>query len=168
MRKRCITTAALLCFVVLGCSQNGIRPMSRVGASLRRSAESRRLPSMGQRWLASLASRNGRERVELIDLNNDTPVPLNGINQADSQTISLSVTGPPTRRTHRINALPTQCQRFATTAHQSTWCTPLCKPRWEWPTVGRPGQPKRPMGCGLDSPPLIRGSALTNAERYRH
>ena len=93
MRKRCITTASLLCFVVLGCSQNGIRPMSRVGASLRRSAESRRLPSMGQRWLASLASRNGRERVELIDLNNDTPVPLTGINQADSQTISLSVSG---------------------------------------------------------------------------
>ena len=93
MRKRCITTASLLCFVVLGCSQNGIRPMSRVGASLRRSAESRRLPSMGQRWLASLASRNGRERVELIDLNNDTPVPLAGINQADSQTISLSVSG---------------------------------------------------------------------------
>ena len=93
MRKRFITTASLLCFVVLGCSQNGIRPMSRVGASLRRSAESRRLPSMGQRWLASLASRNGRERVELIDLNNDTPVPLNGINQADSQTISLSVSG---------------------------------------------------------------------------
>ncbi len=93
MRKRFITTASLLCFVVLGCSQNGIRPMSRIGASLRRSAESRRLPSMGQRWLASLASRNGRERVELIDLNNDTPVPLTGINQADSQTISLSVSG---------------------------------------------------------------------------
>ena len=93
MRKQFITTASLLCFVVLGCSQNGIRPMSRVGASLRRSAESRRLPSMGQRWLASLASRNGRERVELIDLNNDTPVPLTGINQADSQTISLSVSG---------------------------------------------------------------------------
>ena len=88
-----MTTASLLCFVVLGCSQNGIRPMSRVGASLRRSAESRRLPSMGQRWLASLASRNGRERVELIDLNNNTPVPLTGINQADSQTISLSVSG---------------------------------------------------------------------------
>ncbi len=67
--------------------------MSRVGASLRRSAESRRLPSMGQRWLATLASRNGRERVELIDLSNDTLVPLNGINQADSQTISLSVSG---------------------------------------------------------------------------
>ena len=93
MRKRFITTASLLCFVVLGCSQNGIRPMTRVGASLRRSAESRRLPSMGQRWLASLASRNGRERVELIDLNNNTPVPLTGINQADSQTISLSVSG---------------------------------------------------------------------------
>ena len=93
MRKRDLTSALLLCFLALGCSQNGIRPMSRVGASLRRSAESRRLPSMGQRWLASLASRNGRERMELIDLSNDTPVPLNGINQADSQTISLSVSG---------------------------------------------------------------------------
>ena len=93
MRRRFITSALLLCFVVFGCSQNGIRPMSRVGASLRRSAESRRLPSMGQRWLASLANRNGRERVELIDLSNDTPVPLNGIHQADSQTISLSVSG---------------------------------------------------------------------------
>ena len=93
MKKRCLTSALLLCFVALGCNQNGIRPMSRVGASLRRSAESRRLPSMGQRWLASLASRNGRERVELIDLSNDTPVPLNGINQADSQTISLSMSG---------------------------------------------------------------------------
>ena len=93
MKKRIITSALLLCFVVLGCSQNGIRPMSRIGASLRRSAESRRLPSMGQRWIASLASRNGRERVELIDLSSDIPVPLNGINQADSQTISLSVSG---------------------------------------------------------------------------
>ena len=93
MRQRSITSALLLCFVVLGCGQSGIRPMSRVGASLRRSAESRRLPSMGQRWLASLASRNGRERVELIDLSSDTPVPLNGIHQADSQTISLSVSG---------------------------------------------------------------------------
>ena len=93
MRKGFITSALLLCFVVLGCSQNGIRPMSRVGASLRRSAESRRLPSMGQHWLASLANRNGRERVELIDLSNDTPVLLNGIHQADSQTISLSVSG---------------------------------------------------------------------------
>ena len=93
MKKRVITSALLLCLVVLGCSQNGIRPMSRIGASLRRSAESRRLPSMGQRWIASLASRNGRERVELIDLSSDIPVPLNGINQADSQTISLSVSG---------------------------------------------------------------------------
>ena len=93
MKQPLMATSLLLCFLVLGCTQNGIRPMSRVGASLRRNAESRRLPSMGQRWLASLASRNGRERIELIDLNNDTPVPLNGINQADSQTISLSVSG---------------------------------------------------------------------------
>ena len=93
MRGRLITSVLLLCSAILGCSQNGIRPMSRIGASLQRTADSRRYPSMGQRWLASLASKNGRERVELVDVSSGTPVPLNGINQADSQTISLSVSG---------------------------------------------------------------------------
>lgn len=46
---------------------------------------------MGNRWLASIASRNGRERVELVDLRNGQPVPLPGINQADAQPISVSV-----------------------------------------------------------------------------
>ena len=48
---------------------------------------------MGNRWLASIASRNGRERVELVDLRNGQPVPLPGINQSDSQPISVSVSG---------------------------------------------------------------------------
>ncbi len=92
-RQPLITSALLLSALALGCSQNGIRPMARVGTALQRSADSRRHPSMGQGWLVSLASRNGRERVELIDLNTATPVPLHGLNQADSQTISLSVSG---------------------------------------------------------------------------
>ena len=46
---------------------------------------------MGNRWLASIASRNGRERVELVDLRNGQPVPLPGLNQADAQPISISV-----------------------------------------------------------------------------
>lgn len=45
----------------------------------------------GGRWLASLGQRNGRERVELIDLRSRSPVPLPGLNRADAQPISVSV-----------------------------------------------------------------------------
>ena len=43
------------------------------------------------RWLASLGQRNGRERVELIDLRSRNPVPLPGLNRADAQPISVSI-----------------------------------------------------------------------------
>ena len=45
----------------------------------------------GQRWLASLSQRGGRERVELVDLSSRRPVPLPGLNRADAQPISVSV-----------------------------------------------------------------------------
>ena len=41
--------------------------------------------------MASLGQRNGRERVELTDLRSRSPVPLPGLNRADAQPISVSV-----------------------------------------------------------------------------
>ncbi len=93
MSKWIIPSVLLMSSLIVGCRSSEIRPMSGVNRSLQQGTDSRRYPSLGQRWLASMASRNGRERVELIDLRRGTPVPLNGINQADSQTISLSVSG---------------------------------------------------------------------------
>ena len=86
-------TALLLGCCLVGCGPSGLRPERGISSALQRSSDSRRWPSMGNRWLASIASRNGRERIELVDLRNGQPVPLPGINQSDSQPISVSVSG---------------------------------------------------------------------------
>ena len=76
---------------VTGCSSPRPTPRPDLNGLLRQSVNSRRDPSLGGRWLASLGQRNGRERVELIDLRNRSPVPLPGLNRADAQPISVSV-----------------------------------------------------------------------------
>ena len=84
---------ALLFSLVLvsGCSSPKPTPRPDLNGLLRQSVNSRRDPSLGGRWLASLGQRNGRERVELIDLRSRSPVPLPGLNRADAQPISVSV-----------------------------------------------------------------------------
>ncbi|AII48470.1 hypothetical protein KR52_04820 [Synechococcus sp. KORDI-52] len=77
--------------LVTGCSSPRPTPRPDLNGLLRQSVNSRRDPSLGGRWLASLGQRNGRERVELIDLRRRSPVPLPGLNRADAQPISVSV-----------------------------------------------------------------------------
>ena len=90
---------ALICSLVLvtGCSSPRPTPRPDLNGMLRQSMNSRRDPSLGGRWLASLGQRNGRERVELIDLRDRSPVPLPGLNRADAQPISVSVSADGTR-----------------------------------------------------------------------
>ena len=76
---------------VTGCSSSRPTPRPDLNGLLRQSVNSRRDPSLGGRWLASLGHRNGRERVELIDLRSRSPVPLPGLNRADAQPIRVSV-----------------------------------------------------------------------------
>ena len=54
-------------------------------------------PALAQRWLASLTLRGGRERVDLVNLGSRQPVPLPGLNRADAQPISVSVSADGTR-----------------------------------------------------------------------
>ncbi|WP_028952837.1 hypothetical protein [Synechococcus sp. CC9616] len=82
--------AALLLLLIIGCSDPRPQPRSDLNGLLRQ-AGSRRDPALGQRWLASLTQRGGRERIELIDLRNRKPVPLPGLNRADGQPIDVSV-----------------------------------------------------------------------------
>ena len=77
--------------LVIGCSSPRPTPRPDLNGLLRQSVNSRRDPSLGGRWLASLGQRNGRERVERIDLRSRSPVPLPGLNRADAQPISVSV-----------------------------------------------------------------------------
>ena len=88
-----VILASLLGISLLGCSDSGLRPQPGLNAALQRSADSRREPALGQRWLVSIASRSGRERIELVDLRTRQPVPLPGLNQAGSQPVSVSVSG---------------------------------------------------------------------------
>ena len=64
--------------------------MNALNGSLERS----RCPSgpfHGAGVAGHLASKNGRERIELIDLRNGIPVPTPGLNRADAQpVVSLS------------------------------------------------------------------------------
>ena len=99
-------SALLLTLSLMGCGNSGLRPQPGISSALQRSADSRRWPSMGNRWLASIASRNGRERVELVDLRNGQPVPLPGINQADAQPINPSCRGSEPRH---LSALVRAC-----------------------------------------------------------
>lgn len=86
-----------LLLLIAGCSSDRPRPRPELNGLLRQSVRSRRDPSLAQVWLASLGKRGGRERIELIDLRNRRPVPLPGLNRADSQPISLSLSGDGSR-----------------------------------------------------------------------
>lgn len=54
-------------------------------------AGGQRNPSLGERWLALIQQRGGREQVVLVDLQRQTPVPLPGLNRPDALPISVSV-----------------------------------------------------------------------------
>lgn len=89
--RRCSRLLIALVLPLMGCGGPRALPINDLNGVLRQSADSRREPAMGVRWLASLNRRQGRERVDLIDLNARRPVPLPGLNRGDALPISVSV-----------------------------------------------------------------------------
>ena len=83
--------AAVTALLLLGCSEPRPQPLNTINALLRQSVNSRRDPALGERWLASLTKRGSRDIVELTDLRRRRPVPLPGLNRADSLPIAVSV-----------------------------------------------------------------------------
>ena len=74
-----------------GCLRGDIRPMYRLNDALFQSSNSYREPSLANQWLVSLANYQGKDKIEMIKTLNRTRVSLPGLNRADSQPISVSV-----------------------------------------------------------------------------
>lgn len=81
--------AAGLASLLAGC----MGAMPTVMTGLNRSLEQaggNRDPSLGERWLALIQQRGGRQQVLLLDLQRQLPVPLPGLNRPDALPISVS------------------------------------------------------------------------------
>ena len=89
-RKPLLAGGLLLTLLLQGC-QGGLRPLPNLNQQLARLG-SGQSPSLGSDWLALIASRDGgRPQVQLIDAQRQLPVPLPGLNRADSLPIQVSV-----------------------------------------------------------------------------
>ena len=74
-----------------GCLRGDMRSMQSLNSSIFEFSGTYREPSMGVKWLAYLTNVQGKDKIEMIDIRTRRRVPLPGINRADSQPISVSV-----------------------------------------------------------------------------
>ncbi|MFN9545732.1 MAG: TolB family protein [Cyanobacteriota bacterium] len=79
-----------LTLTLAGCLGPGPIPMGALDRMLAQQG-SRREPSLSGRWLALIANRQGRDQVELVDVDRQRPVPLPGLNRPDALPLSVSV-----------------------------------------------------------------------------
>ncbi len=82
---------AALLLALTGCFAGEIRPILGLNPILAQSGNSFREPGLAMQWLVSLANDQGKERIEMIDLQRLRRVALPGINRIDAQPISVSV-----------------------------------------------------------------------------
>ncbi|MDM7953918.1 MAG: hypothetical protein QUV07_11995 [Cyanobium sp. CZS 25K] len=67
-------------------------PQPLVGLNQRlEAAGPARAPSLAGDWLALIVSKDGRDRVQLVDLRRQRPVPLPGLERPDAQPLSVAV-----------------------------------------------------------------------------
>jgi Tol biopolymer transport system component len=88
--------AAGLAVLLSGCLGPGPMPMQGLNRRLAQQG-SQREPSLSGRWLALIANRQGRDRVELVDVEQQRPVPLPGLNRPDALPLSVSVSADGSR-----------------------------------------------------------------------
>lgn len=81
-----------LAVLLSGCMGPMPLPMGALNGQLVQQG-SHREPSLSGRWLAVIANRNGRDQVELVDVERQRPVPLPGLNRPDALPLSVGVDG---------------------------------------------------------------------------
>ena len=73
-----------------GCMATGPIPQQGLNRQLDQMGANRD-PSLSDGWLALINGKGGREKVVLVDLKRQRPVPLPGLNRPDAQPIAVSV-----------------------------------------------------------------------------
>lgn len=87
-----LTLAALLGVLTLpaGCLGPAANPMPGLDRQLETLGPSQS-PSLGDGWLALISHRGGRDQVVLINLTQQRPEPLPGLNRADARPLMVAV-----------------------------------------------------------------------------
>lgn len=73
-----------------GCLGSALRPLPGINQRLGQLGSSQ-APALSGSWLALIAGNQGRAQVQLLNLERGLPVPLPGLNRADSQPVSVAV-----------------------------------------------------------------------------
>jgi hypothetical protein len=89
-RRWLIGAVLLLTTTLSGCMGESPRPLTDLDRALALEGSSR-AASLGDGVLALIQGRGGRERVVLIDLERQRPLPLPGLNRPDAQPVSVAV-----------------------------------------------------------------------------
>ncbi|TVS07544.1 MAG: hypothetical protein EA413_00845 [Cyanobium sp. PLM2.Bin73] len=82
--------AAALLAAISGCGGERPRPLLALNRQLA-GEDSSREPALAGRWLALISTREGRDRVQLVDVERNAQLPLPGLNRPDAQLLSVSV-----------------------------------------------------------------------------
>jgi hypothetical protein len=85
-----LLAAAAVLAGIAGCGGERPRPLVALNSRLA-GEESSREPALTGRWLALISTREGRDRVQLLDVERNVQLPLPGLNRPDAQLLSVSV-----------------------------------------------------------------------------
>ncbi len=91
LKNRFIAILLFCSFFFVGCYQGDLKPLYGLNSILLDLAKSNEEPSLGREWLVSLAVEKGKRKIQMIDIRSRRKIPLPGINRADAQPISVSV-----------------------------------------------------------------------------
>jgi hypothetical protein len=89
-RRLPLAPLALLALLLTGCLSDMPQPLGGLDRQLDQVGAGR-APSLAGRWLALIARRAERDVVLLVDVDNQGPVPLPGLNRPDAQPLSVAV-----------------------------------------------------------------------------
>ena len=92
VRAATLALAGALPLLLAGCLTPLPQPMVDLNQRLE-AAGPARAPSLAGDWLALIVSQGGRDRVQLVDLQRQQPVPLPGLERPDAQPLSVAVDG---------------------------------------------------------------------------